>query len=102
MKRWAIAGPLTLAAATGCLASKSDIQLLQDEFRATRAQMAQGDTSILRQEDSRRTEIARLSSAIDRANDSLRTISARLSSFQAVANGEFSTIGTQLLQMGER
>ena len=64
--------------ATGCLASKSDIRLLQDELRATRAQVAAGDTSILRAEDARRSQIAQLSATIDRMNDSLRMLSVRL------------------------
>jgi TolA-binding protein len=102
MKRRAMAGPLLILAATGCLASKSDIQLLQDEFRATRAQLAQGDTSISRQNDARRTQIATLSAAVDRMNDSLRILSAKFASFQAATSGEFSVLGSQMSQMGER
>ncbi|MEO7083370.1 MAG: tetratricopeptide repeat protein [Gemmatimonadaceae bacterium] len=102
MKRGAIAGSLLFVGATGCLASKSDIQLLQDEFRVTRAQLAQGDTSILRQGDARAAQIRALSSTIDRMNDSLRILSAKLANFQAVATGEFSVLGTQMSQMGER
>lgn len=102
MKRVMVAGPFALLAATGCLASKSDIQLLQDEFRATRAQLAQGDTSILRQEDARRAELARLSATIDRMNDSLRILSAKFANFQAAASGEFSVLGSQMIQVQER
>jgi TolA-binding protein len=102
MKRSAIAGPLLILAATGCLASKSDIQLLQDEFRATRAQLAQGDTSISRQNDARRTQIATLSAAVDKMNDSLRILSAKFANFQAATSGEFSVLSSQMSQMGER
>lgn len=102
MKRSAIAGPLLVLAATGCLASKSDIQLLQDEFRATRAQLAQGDTSILRQNDARRAQIAALSAAVDKMNDSLRILSAKFANFQAATTGEFSVLSNQMTQMGER
>jgi TolA-binding protein len=102
MRHSAIAGPLLLLAATGCLASKSDIQLLQDEFRATRAQLAQGDTSILRQDNARRAQVAALSATVDRMNDSLRVLSAKFANFQAVAVGEFSVLGSQMQQMGER
>ena len=82
MRRWASVAPLALLlAATGCLASKSDIQLLQDEFRATRAQAAAGDTTILRADDARRAQIAQLSASIARMNDSLRVLSSRLAGF---------------------
>ncbi len=94
--------PALLAFASGCLASKSDIQLLQDEFRATRAQIALGDTSILRADDARRQQIARLSATIDRMNDSIRVLAARLASFQASTNGEFDALGRQMNQVQER
>src|SRR5581483_2382780 len=88
-----------LLAAAGCLASKSDIRLLQDELRATRAQLASGDTAELRQQEYRRSEIADLSSKIDRMIDSLRSTAARLSSFQATANGNFDALNQQMVQV---
>src|SRR6185312_3167461 len=48
MRPWMVAAPAALLVTTGCLASKSDIRLLQDELRATRSQLAVGDTSLLR------------------------------------------------------
>jgi tol-pal system protein YbgF len=96
---WAAAAPVVLIAAGGCLASKSDISLLQDEMRATRSQLAQGDTSILRAEEARRAQIAALTTKIDHMNDSLRVLAVRLASFQATSNGEFDAVGQQMVQM---
>lgn len=99
MIRWSALAPAVLLAAGGCLASKSDIRLLQDELRATRAQLASGDTTSMRTEEARREQLARISAAIDRMNDSLRVLAARFSLFQATANGEFDSMGKQLVQV---
>src|SRR5438874_13416718 len=100
MRRWlsiAPAAPAVLLLAAGCLASKSDIRLLQDELRATRAQVAAGDTSILRAADARRMQISALSDKVDRAIDSLRSVASRLAAFQATANGNFDAMNAQML-----
>jgi tol-pal system protein YbgF len=100
MTRWSSALPIVLLGAGGCLATKSDIGLLQDELRVSRAQTAAGDTALLRSEEARRQQIATLSATIDRMNDSLRTLASRFASFQANASGEFDTMGRQLVQVG--
>ena len=87
-----------MTVSTGCLASKSDIQLLHDDLRTMSAQVANGDSSILRANDARRTQIAQLSATIDRMNDSLRVLSTRFSSFQGTVNGEFDAMGRQMVQ----
>jgi TolA-binding protein len=94
-----IVAPALLLAASGCLASKSDISLLQDELRATRAQVAAGDSSLLRASDARRAQIAALSTAIDRMNDSLRSVATRLATFQSTSTGEFDAINQQVVQV---
>lgn len=99
MRRWAVVAPAVLVAATGCLASKSDIRLLQDELRATRAQLGTVDTSVNRTSDQRKQQIAALSAQVDRINDSLRVLAARFYSFQGTANGEFDSMGRQLVAM---
>jgi tol-pal system protein YbgF len=99
MTRWTSALPVVLLAAGGCLASKSDIRLLQDELRASRSQTAAADTAILRAEEARRQQIAALSSTIDRMNDSLRYLASRFTAFQANANGEFDAMGRQMVQV---
>ena len=98
MIRRSAAAPLLLLGAAGCLATKSDIQLLQTEARATRSQIAQGDTSILRADADRRAQIAQLSAKIDRMNDSLRVLAVRFAAFQATVNGELNSMGQQLVQ----
>jgi TolA-binding protein len=98
MRRLASLAPIMLLTVTGCLASKSDIRLLQDEMRASRAQAAAGDTTILRADDARRAQIDRLSATITRMNDSLRILSGRLASFQATVNGEMDAMARQLVQ----
>lgn len=99
MNRLAAAAPVVMLLATGCLASKSDIRLLQDELRATRAQLAIGDTSILRADEARQRQIANLSVQLDRTMDSVRVITSRLASFQANTTGQFEAINEQIIQM---
>jgi TolA-binding protein len=99
MRRWVVVAPAALMLGGGCLASKSDVRLLQDELRATRAQLAVGDTAILRSQEQRRMQIGALSAQVDRMLDSLRTVATRLANFQATASGNFEAMNTQMLQM---
>lgn len=99
MTRWISAAPAVLLLAGGCLASKSDIRLLQDELRATRAQLAQGDTAASRADEARRTQVSRLEAKIDAANDSLRAVASRLSSFQVNTREEFDLMNRQIVQV---
>jgi tol-pal system protein YbgF len=91
--------PLALILLGGCLASKGDIRLLQDEIRATRAQIAVADTSRVRSDDARRAQIASLASSVERISDSLRSLNGRLSAFQANAAGQFDAVGQQIVQI---
>jgi tol-pal system protein YbgF len=97
-RRWTSVAPALLLASASCLASKSDIRLLQDEMRATRTQVAVGDTSIMRADDARRGQIAQLSASVDRMNDSLRVLSRSFAAFQATVNGELDAMGRQMAQ----
>ena len=98
-KPLAVAHAALLFFAAGCVASKSDIRLLQDELRATRQQLALGDTSILRADDARRNQINQLSVKLDRAIDSLRVVANRLATLSANANGSFEQIQQQVSQL---
>ena len=98
MIRWSAVAPIVLVAASGCLATKSDIQLLQSEARTSRSQSAEGVAAILRADSVRGRQIAQLSATLDRLSDSLRTLTARFAAFQATANGEFAAMQTQLVQ----
>lgn len=99
MRTLTAVAPAVLIAAAGCLASKSDIRLLQDELRATRAQLASGDTAQLRQQEARRSENLALSAKLDRMIDSLRSTAQRLAAFQATANGNFDALNQQMVQV---
>lgn len=99
MTRWTALTPVVLLAAGGCLASKSDIRLLQDELRATRAQLAGGDTAILRADQSRARQIENLAASVERVNDSVRVLASRLASLQANSAGEFDAIGQQIVRI---
>lgn len=94
-----IATTALVVLAAGCVASKGDIRLLQDELRATRAQLALGDTSILRADDQRRNQIAQLSTKLDRLSDSLSKIVTRLSTLSANMSGNFEQMQQQVTQM---
>ena len=102
MRPWrffAILTPVVLSGTTGCLASKGDIRLLQDEMRVTRTQVATGDSAILRADAARQAQLATLASTLDRVNDSLRVLTARFALFQANATGEFDAMGKQIVQV---
>jgi TolA-binding protein len=99
MTRWSAAAPLLLLASTGCLASKGDIRLIQDELRVNRSQLGTVDTSMARANEQRRQQIAALAASVNRMNDSLRVLAARFAAFQATANGEFDAMGRQMVAM---
>ena len=86
-------------AATGCLATQGSVRTLQDEIRASRSQLSQNDSAILRAEDARRREIASLAASVERLNDSVRVLTSRLALFQANATGQFDAMGQQVIKI---
>src|SRR5215471_12798217 len=99
VRRIALVLPLVAVAASGCLATKGDIRLLQDEMRATRAQVVVVDTAVLRSSGQLRQQLVALSTEIARLSDSVRAQAARLASLQATTNGELNTMNGQIVQM---
>ena len=91
--------PVAMVAATGCLATQGNIRVLQDELRASRAQLAQNDSAILRAEEARQREIAALANNVERLNDSVRVLTQRLALFQANAAGQFDAMGQQVVKI---
>lgn len=85
---------ISLGAATGCVASKGDVRLLQDEMRSLRTSVAHADTT-------QRAQVDTALRLITRANDSLRALSGRVTKFQAGMSGELFEMGRQLLQIQE-
>jgi len=98
MRRWTALVPLTLLWVSGCLASKGDIRLLQDEFRATRSQLGVVDTSMSRANEQRRQQIATLSASVDRLTDSLRVLNNRFASFQSAVSSELTALNDQMVR----
>jgi tol-pal system protein YbgF len=94
MKGWWVVGPVAALVATGCMASKGDIRLLQDEIRTLRAMQGRADTS-------RKTQTDSALIMIQRTNDSLRVIAQRLAAFQATVAGELFEMGKQLITIQE-
>jgi tol-pal system protein YbgF len=94
MRGWLSLAPVGALAATGCLASKSDIRLLQDEIRTLRAMQSRADTA-------RRTQADSGLIMIGRTNDSLRALAQRFGAFQATVGGELFEMGKQLITIQE-
>lgn len=94
MRRWQYLAPVVALAATGCLAGKGDIVLLQDEIRALRAMQARADTA-------RRAQADSAILLINRTNDSLRALAQRFGAFQANVGGELFEMGKQLITIQE-
>jgi tol-pal system protein YbgF len=89
--RWA---PLATLVVTGCLASKSDVMLLQGELRSMRDVSARADTA-------RAAQIDQVLAQVMRANDSVRVVSARLAKFQGDVANDHYEMGRQILQIQE-
>lgn len=94
MRGWQFLVPVAALAATGCMASKSDIRLLQDEIRTLRAMQSRADTA-------RRTQADSALTMIGRTNDSLRVLAQRFGAFQATVGGELFEMGRQLITIQE-
>jgi len=94
MNGWRGLAPVAALAVTGCLASKADILLLQDEIRTLRAMQARSDTTRRAQADSALMLTVR-------TNDSLRALAQRFGAFQANIGGELFEIGKQLITLQE-
>jgi tol-pal system protein YbgF len=94
MRSWLGWMPVAAMAVTGCMASKADIRLLQDEIRTLRAMQLRSDTAQRRQADSALVMLVR-------TNDSVRVLGQRMASFQANIGGELYEMGKQLITIQE-
>jgi tol-pal system protein YbgF len=91
--RWAIP-VIAVMSLTGCLASKTDIQLLQTDLQTIRAEAARGDTA-------RRAQMEQVLAQVIRANDSVRAVSTRLAKLQGDVANDHYEMGRQILQIQE-
>jgi tol-pal system protein YbgF len=86
--------PLAALVLAGCLASKTDIAMLQTDLQTMRAESARGDSA-------RRAQVDQVLAQLTRANDSVRAISARLAKLQGdVANDHFQ-MTREIIQLQE-
>ena len=86
--------PLAALALAGCLASKTDIALLQTELQTMRGESARGDSA-------RRAQIEQVLAQLTRANDSVRAISTRLAKLQGDVANEHYQMAREIIQLQE-
>jgi tol-pal system protein YbgF len=86
--------PMTALALAGCLASKTDIAMLQTDLQTMRAESARGDSA-------RRTQIDQVLAQLTRANDSVRAISARLAKLQGDVANDHYQMSREIIQLQE-
>ena len=87
-------GPLVALALTGCLASKNDVMLLQDQLRTMQTASARAD-------EAQRAHIGEVLSQVTRSNDSVRVLSARLAKLQSDVQNDHYEMARQILQIQE-
>lgn len=93
-RRWTFLTPAVLLAAGGCLASKGDIRLLQDQLVSMQTTQARADSLRRMQTDS-------VLALVERANDSVHTLSSRFLNFQAKTSSDLYDMGRQLITIQE-
>jgi tol-pal system protein YbgF len=86
--------PLAALVLAGCLASKTDIALLQTELQTMRGESARGDSA-------RRAQIEQVLTQLTRANDSVRAIGARLARLQADVANDHREMTREIIQLQE-
>ena len=94
MMRLRAAAPAVALLACGCLASKRDVFMLQNQLSSMQAASARADSA-------RRVQVDALLSAVTVSNDSVRAISARLARLQTAVSTDHYEMGRQLLQIQE-
>jgi tol-pal system protein YbgF len=91
--RWAML-PLAVLAADGCFATRQDVQILQTDLTAMRAQNQKADSA-------RRDQLDRVISQLGMANDSLHVLSLRTTKGLGDVRGDLYAMGQQLIQIQE-
>jgi TolA-binding protein len=86
--------PLAALVLAGCLASKTDIALLQTDLQTMRVESARGDSA-------RRAQVDQVLAQLTRANDSVRAISARLAKLQGDVANEHYQMTREIIQLQE-
>jgi tol-pal system protein YbgF len=86
--------PIAALAAAGCLASKSDIQLIQTDLQTMRTESARSDSA-------RRAQIEQVLAQVIRSNDSIRLVSARLAKLQSDVQNDHYEMNRNILTLQE-
>jgi TolA-binding protein len=86
--------PFAALVLAGCLASKTDIALLQTDLQTMRVESARGDSA-------RRAQVDQVLAQLTRANDSVRAISARLAKLQGDVANEHYQMTREIIQLQE-
>ena len=94
MTRLRLLAPAFAVMLSGCLASKSDVLVLQNQMRSMQDAAARADTA-------RRQQIDDVLSSVIRSNDSVRALSARLAKLQSSVATDHYEMGRQILQIQE-
>ena len=107
-----VAGSFLALSATGCFATKGDMRLLQEELRATRAQVARADSAQRRTSDSLTVALADLrrvqtlaardaTQAQQKTNDDLKALTARFTSSEIANREQLKSLNDELGQLRE-
>lgn len=106
MRIRALLAPLACTLTAGCLATKGDIRLVQDDLSSMRAQSAQQaqmqEKARLRADSIERVRVDSAIAALTVLNDSLHVLSARFMAYQANANESMREVGLQLTALQNR
>src|SRR4051794_12127551 len=86
--------PLAALAVAGCMASKSDIALLQTDLQTMRTESARGDSA-------RRAQVEQVLAQVIRSNDSIRLVSARLAKLQSDVQNDHYEMNRNILTLQE-
>ena len=86
--------PLAALVLAGCLASKTDIAVLQTDLRTMRAEAAHEDSA-------RRAQVDQVLAQLTRTNDSVRAVSARLAKLQGDVANEHYQMSREIIQLQE-
>jgi tol-pal system protein YbgF len=93
MRLWRGA-PIAALLLTACLASRSDVLVLQGQLQSMQAASARADTA-------RAAQIDRVLGQVQQANDSVRMLSTRLAKLQSTVTTDNYEMGRQILQIQE-
>jgi tol-pal system protein YbgF len=94
MRRLKVLTPALGLLVGGCLASKSDVILLQGQLRSMQTSAARADSA-------RQAQLTTVLGQVMQSNDSVRAVSARLAKMQASIATDHYEMGRQILQIQE-